>query len=91
MKRYMLALIEVPIEGHKMDAPDIVESADGPLCKFSDHASEVREKDELIQRLCDSVQRKIDRMSCDSLESEGTDFLKSFGLRMVGGTWEKVK
>ena len=81
MKRYTLALIEVSIEGHKMDAPDIFESADGPLCKFSDHTSEVREKDELIQKLADTI-----------ADQTGATFMEmTFGLRMVGGKWERCK
>lgn len=46
-------------------------------------ASEVREKDELIQRLADA----LNTFDYDG----GGKFLATFGLRKVGGTWERCK
>ena len=44
-------------------------------------ASEVREKDELIQKLADTI-----------ADETGATFMEmTFGLRMVGGTWERCK
>ncbi len=65
-------------------------------------ASEVREKDELIQRLADRLAAEVREafyFTNDSRELEETDkrssaavvkVMESFGLRKVGGTWEKV-
>ena len=44
-------------------------------------ASEVREKDELIQKLADTI-----------ADDPGPTFMEmSFGLRIVGGKWERCK
>ena len=66
-------------------------------------ASEVREKDELIGRLADRLAAEVREsfyFTNDSHELEETDkrssaavvkVMESFGLRKVGGTWERCK
>lgn len=49
--------------------------------KINRLASEVREKDELIQKLADTI-----------ADETGATFMEmTFGLRKVGGTWERCK
>jgi len=84
----------VTVPGKRPDDVDmkgLFDDYDGVTVKLVP-ASELREREELIQRLCNGVERKIDKMSHDSLESEGADFLKLFGLRKTdAGRWEKCK
>ena len=81
----------------------MVEDSGGKWMFHSDHASEVREKDELIQKLEDRLAvevREAFYFTNDSRELEETDkrssaavvkVMESFGLRKVGGTWERCK
>lgn len=59
-------------------------------------ASEVREKDELIQKLADDMHNSTiaDNVNIgkrDATVDADRWMLKQFGLRKVGGTWERCK